>query len=65
MPNKSIFVPNFRKKTMRTTYNIGGMPHLERLRLGAKYIPCGEHRNQNFHDREFSELSITSYVEDL
>ena len=43
---------------MRTTYNIGGMPHLERLRLGAKYIPCGEHRNLNFHDHEFSELSI-------
>ena len=43
---------------MRTTYNIGGMPHLERLRLGAKFIPCGHHRNLNFHDHEFSELSI-------
>ena len=43
---------------MRITYNIGGMPHLERLRLGAKFIPCGHHRNLNFHDHEFSELSI-------
>lgn len=34
------------------------MPHLERLRLGAKLIPAGSHRNLNFHDHEFSELSI-------
>ena len=39
------------------------MPHLENLRLGAKFIPLGEHRNMNFHDHDFSELSIVLHSE--
>jgi AraC family L-rhamnose operon transcriptional activator RhaR/AraC family L-rhamnose operon regulatory protein RhaS len=39
------------------------MPHLEKLRLGAKFIPLGEHRNMNFHDHDFSELSIVLQAE--
>lgn len=39
------------------------MPHLERLRIGAKLIPAGNHRNMNFHDHEFSELSIVLFSE--
>ena len=39
------------------------MPHLEKLRLGAKFIPLGKHRNMNFHDHDFSELSIVIHSE--
>lgn len=34
------------------------MPHLERLKLGAKLIQAGHHRNMNFHNHSFSELAI-------
>ena len=39
-------------------YTLGEMPHLERVQLGVKRIRSGHHREMNFHDHRFSELTL-------
>ena len=39
-------------------YTLGEMPHLERVQLGVKRIKRGHHREMNFHDHRFSELTL-------
>ncbi|MBQ9087583.1 MAG: helix-turn-helix domain-containing protein [Lentisphaeria bacterium] len=39
-------------------YTILDMPHLERVKLGIKRIRSGHHREMNFHDHRFSEITL-------
>ena len=48
-------------QTIVINYSLGEMPHLERVQLGVKRIRRGHHREMNFHNHRFSELTLIQH----